>query len=91
VRLKEKVAVITGGGNGIGRAICQAFVDEGAAVVVADIDTKAANRVASDIGRYGGFAIPVKMDVTNAVDVNACLAQTIRDLERFTSWSTCRC
>jgi NAD(P)-dependent dehydrogenase (short-subunit alcohol dehydrogenase family) len=79
MRLNEKVAVVTGGGNGIGRAICKAFADEGGAVVVADIDTQSANRVANEIGRHGGRAIPAKMDVTNPADVNACVTHTIKE------------
>ena len=59
-RLKEKVAVVTGGGNGIGRAICLAFAGEGAAVAVTDIDALAAKRVADEIITNGGRAISYK-------------------------------
>ena len=69
MRLKEKVAVVTGGGNGIGRAICLAFAGEGAAVAVTDIDALAAKRVTDEIVRQGGRAISIKMDVTNTSDV----------------------
>ena len=83
MRLKDKVAVVTGGGNGIGRAICLAFADEGADVVVADIDAQAANRVANEIGRHGGRAISSKMDVTNPIDVNNCIEKTIQEFGRI--------
>ena len=83
MRLKDRVAVVTGGGSGIGRAICQAFVDEGCAVVIADIDNQSANRTADEITKYGGVAIPVKMDVTNPDDVHACVAQTIKAFGRI--------
>jgi NAD(P)-dependent dehydrogenase (short-subunit alcohol dehydrogenase family) len=83
MRLKDKVAVVTGGGNGIGRAICLAFADEGADVVVADIDAQAANRVANEIGRHGGRAISATMDVTNPIDVNNCIEKTIQEMGRI--------
>ena len=83
MRLKDRVAVVTGGGSGIGRAICQAFVDEGCAVVVADIDNQSANRTADEIGQYGGLAIPVKMDVTNPDDVSACVGTAIREFGKI--------
>lgn len=83
MRLKDKVAVVTGGGNGIGRAICLAFADEGADIVVADIDAQAANRVANEIGRHGGRAISSTMDVTNPGDVNKCIEKTIQEFGRI--------
>jgi NAD(P)-dependent dehydrogenase (short-subunit alcohol dehydrogenase family) len=79
MRLKDKVAIVTGGGSGIGCAICRAFADEGGAVVVADIDIQSANRVADEISRQGGLAMPAKMDVTNPADVNVCVAKTIKE------------
>jgi NAD(P)-dependent dehydrogenase (short-subunit alcohol dehydrogenase family) len=79
MRLEDRVAVITGGGNGIGRAICLAFADEGASVVVADIDNKSAAIVAGEITKKGGHALAVAMDVTNPADVNNCVERTIRE------------
>jgi NAD(P)-dependent dehydrogenase (short-subunit alcohol dehydrogenase family) len=79
MRLEDRVAVITGGGNGIGRAICLAFADEGASVVVADIDAKSAGIVAGEIAKKRGHAIAVVMDVTNPADVNTCVERTIRE------------
>lgn len=53
MKLQNKVVVVTGGGNGIGQALCRRFAAEGAkAVVVADIDVEAARRVAAEIGGY---------------------------------------
>ncbi len=79
MRLKDKVAVITGGGNGIGRSICLAYAEEGANVIVSDIDIQAANRVANEIGRHGGQAIGVQMDVTQAGAVNKCVEKTFQE------------
>jgi NAD(P)-dependent dehydrogenase (short-subunit alcohol dehydrogenase family) len=63
-RLQGKVAVVTGGGSGIGRAICTRFAGEGASVVVADIAGDRAERVASELG-----ARAVQADVTAAADI----------------------
>jgi len=83
MRLKDKAAVVTGGGNGIGRAICLAFADEGAAVAVTDIDAQAAKRVADEIVRHGGRAISIKMDVTNTSDVNQGVERTVQELGKI--------
>ncbi|MBX3277003.1 MAG: SDR family oxidoreductase [Acidobacteria bacterium] len=70
--LKDKVAVVTGGGHGIGRALCLRFAAEGArGVVVADIDANAATEVAKEIG---GLAISV--DVSNESDIIRLVAET---------------
>ena len=73
MRLTDKVVVVTGGGNGIGRALCRRFALEGArAVVVADVNGVAAAEVADEIG---GTAITC--DVSREADVVALVSQTI--------------
>ena len=79
MRLKDKVAVVTGGGNGIGRSICLEFAKDGANVVVTDINEQAAINVANEIGRSGGNAIGLSMDVTETSEVNECLDKTIQE------------
>ena len=64
--LKGQVAIVTGGGAGIGRAISELFSAAGAAVVVSDLDKDAADDTASAIATAGGQAIGVACDVTNA-------------------------
>lgn len=75
IRLDGHVAVVTGGGNGIGEAVCVAMADSGAKVVVADFDLPGAERVASQIG--GERAIAVKVDVTQRPQVEAMYQQAL--------------
>jgi NAD(P)-dependent dehydrogenase (short-subunit alcohol dehydrogenase family) len=71
--LTGKVAIVTGGGNGIGRALCRRFAAEGAkAIVVADVNEAAAAEVADEIG---GTA--VACDVSREADIDALVARTI--------------
>jgi NAD(P)-dependent dehydrogenase (short-subunit alcohol dehydrogenase family) len=73
MKLSGKVAVVTGGGNGIGRALCRRFSAEGAkAIVVADVNGAAARQVADEIG---GTAVDA--DVSREADVAALVTQTI--------------
>lgn len=76
-RLKDKVAIVTGGGSGIGRAIATRYGTEGAKVVVADIDAAKAEAVAASIVAAGGTAIAVPTDVSKADAVDALFAKTV--------------
>lgn len=68
MRLKDKVAIITGGSSGIGRETALLFAQEGASVVVADINDEAGNKVANEIVANGGNAVYVRTDVSKAAD-----------------------
>ena len=65
VNIKNKVALITGAGSGIGRACANLFAQEGAIVIVADIDERLGKEVASEISARGFIADFIKLDVTD--------------------------
>lgn len=68
-RLKDKIAIVTGGAHGIGQAIAMIFAREGARVFIADLDAKAGGQTAADIRSTGGQATFVQCDVSKAVQV----------------------
>jgi NAD(P)-dependent dehydrogenase (short-subunit alcohol dehydrogenase family) len=78
-----KVAVITGGGNGIGRAASMAFARYGAKVVIVDRDGKAAEGTAGSIKQQGGDALAVIADVTKSADVQAYVKATLAQYGRI--------
>ena len=61
---KDKVAIVTGGGMGLGRALCQELARRGATIIPADINAEAAKRVADDIVQQGGRACAFHVDVS---------------------------
>lgn len=73
---KDKVAIVTGGASGIGRALCEELGQRGAQVVVADINLEGAEEVASGITSAGGLARGVHLDVTQGKDVRKLVEQT---------------
>ena len=79
-RLKDKVAIITGAGSGIGRASARLFAQEGAAVIVADILADSAKEVAEQITADGGRALALTVDVGESGDLARMIDTTI---ERF--------
>ncbi len=79
-QLQGKVAIVTGAGSGIGRAIALGFAAEGASVVVADVNSNAAEGVAAEIGEQ---ALAVKCDVSQTPEVNAMVEAAVKRFDRL--------
>ena len=80
MRLKDKVTIITGGGHGLGKAYAKRFAEEGAQVVIADIDSAAGESVAEELNRAGQSGWARATDVTIYDSIEGLMAET---LERF--------
>jgi len=80
MRLNNKIALVTGAGSGFGRGIAARFAEEGAKLVVADINKEAAKMVAAEIG---DSAIAVVTDVSKNSDVEAMIQQTVAQWGRL--------
>jgi NAD(P)-dependent dehydrogenase (short-subunit alcohol dehydrogenase family) len=83
MRLDDKVAIITGAASGIGKEIAIVFAREGAKVVIADLDKKAADATAKEIDPSGKRAIGVAMDVTNEEQVDKGTAEVVKTFGRI--------
>jgi NAD(P)-dependent dehydrogenase (short-subunit alcohol dehydrogenase family) len=77
MRLKDKVAIVTGGAHGMGEAEARLFAAEGAKVIVADILETEAQRVAANIRASGGEAMAAKIEVTSEPEWRALIAETV--------------
>jgi NAD(P)-dependent dehydrogenase (short-subunit alcohol dehydrogenase family) len=77
MRLKDKTAIVTGAGRGIGSACAKLFAAEGAAVVIAEIDEATGAEAARSIEAAGGRALLVRTDVGDAADARALVARTV--------------
>ena len=80
--LKGKVAVVTGGASGIGRALCLAFAGEGAHVVAADLDEAGMAETAAGIQKAGVKAVTVRTDVRTLASVEALAERAWKELGR---------
>jgi meso-butanediol dehydrogenase / (S,S)-butanediol dehydrogenase / diacetyl reductase len=78
--LDGKRAIVTGGGQGVGRGIALALAREGAAVAVAGRTESKLRAVAAEIEKPGGTALPIVADVTRPADIERCVAHAVREL-----------
>jgi len=82
-QFENKVAIVTGGGMGLGQALCEALARRGSIVVVADIDDNAAKQVTSRIAQSGAQARAVQVDVSRQEDVARLIATTVAEFGRL--------
>jgi 3-oxoacyl-[acyl-carrier protein] reductase len=82
MRLEDKVAIVTGGANGIGEAYSKGIASEGASVVIADLDEKRGKAVSAEIEKSGGEALFVRTDVSKKQDAEKMVKATV---DRFGS------
>ena len=78
MKLKDRVAIVTGSGSGIGRAIALAMVREGARVAVVDLNEVGAQETVKEIQKEGGQAHPYKADITKRAQIEAMVADVIK-------------
>ena len=83
MKLKDKIGIVTGGANGIGRAIALGLAREGANVVIADIDSERAAQVAEEIKALGCEAIGVRTDVTKFHEANSMAKRVLEEFKKI--------
>ncbi|WGK69096.1 L-iditol 2-dehydrogenase [Candidatus Haliotispira prima] len=77
-KLEQKVAIVTGGGSGIGRAISLRYAKEGACVVIADLNEKNVQKVAGEIENLGAKALPLTLDICDMSEVEALSEKAVK-------------
>jgi NAD(P)-dependent dehydrogenase (short-subunit alcohol dehydrogenase family) len=83
-KLDGGVALVTGGGMGIGKAYCQALGDAGAKLALVDFNTKVADETAQELGKQGIEAIVVKADVSKSAEMNAAVDKIVQHFGKLT-------
>jgi NAD(P)-dependent dehydrogenase (short-subunit alcohol dehydrogenase family) len=82
MKLKGKVAIVTGAASGIGRATAELFAEEGAKVVIADLDAKGGEETVANIQKNGGAAIFVRADISKQADAKGISDKAVKAFGR---------
>jgi NAD(P)-dependent dehydrogenase (short-subunit alcohol dehydrogenase family) len=83
MKLKDEIAIVTGSGRGIGRAIAIGYAKEGANIVVVDKDFSTAKSTSKEIEKLGGNAMPVQTDVSNSEQVKTMVQRTLKEFSKI--------
>jgi NAD(P)-dependent dehydrogenase (short-subunit alcohol dehydrogenase family) len=83
MELKDRLAIVTGAGRGLGKAIAEKFSEEGASVALWDIDLDSAEDVADALDPSGKKALAMKADITNEGEIDNALSEVLRKFSRI--------
>src|ERR1700758_5575458 len=83
ISFEDKVALVTGGGSGLGLATAKAFAESGASVALADWNEKAARAASNELAAQGHRAIAIRCDVADDTEVEAMVKQTLTTFGRL--------
>ena len=83
MKLQSRVAIVTGGGKGIGREICLGLSKQGAKIVIAELDIENSNKVIEEIKDSGSEAIAIKTDISNENSVKNLIFETIKKFNKI--------
>jgi NAD(P)-dependent dehydrogenase (short-subunit alcohol dehydrogenase family) len=82
-RLKDKIAIVTGGAHGIGKAICELFAQEGATVFIVDVDKNAGQSTTSEICSQGGDALFIGADISSPEEASRAVKVAVEQKRRI--------
>lgn len=83
MNLNNKIAIVTGAGQGIGKAIALRLANAGADVAIMDLNLSSAEAVSEEIGKLGRQALPIQSDVSQSTDVNAAVDKILTEFGRI--------